>query len=97
MAWYRDGGREHLDLETWSRLMGHRTWRIQLSAIQGYVHPANTLTGNYVALQQVDPRTRALPMKNPAMDAMSKKLAQYCESAHTHQLSTGESGANVSR
>ena len=87
VAWYRDGGREHLDLETWSRLMGHRTWRIQLAAIQGYVHPTNTLTGNYVALQQIDPRTRALPMKNPAMDAMSKKLAQYCESAHTHQLS----------
>jgi hypothetical protein len=23
-------------------------------------------------------------MKNPAMDAVSKRLAQYCESAHMH-------------
>lgn len=86
VAWYRDGGHELLTLETWSRLMGHRTWRIQLAALQGYVHPSTTMTGNYVALQQIDPRTRALPMKNPAMDAMSRKLAQYCESAHTHPL-----------
>ena len=42
VAWYRDGGRELLDLETWSRLMGHRTWRIQLAAIQGYVLDACT-------------------------------------------------------
>jgi hypothetical protein len=93
IAWYRDGGREMLDLETWSRLMGHRTWRIQLTAIQGYVHPSTTMTGNYVALQQIDPRTRALPMKNPAMDAMSKKLAQYCESAHTHKLPNSDDTA----
>ena len=86
VAWYRDGGHELLTLDTWSRLMGHRTWRIQLAALQGYVHPSTTMTGNYVALQQIDPRTRALPMKNPAMDAMSRKLAQYCESAHTHAL-----------
>ena len=32
-------------------------------------------------------------MKNPAMDAMSKKLAQYCESAHTHQLSNSKDTA----
>ncbi len=81
IAWYHDGGREKLDLESWSRLMGHRTWRVQVCALQGYVNPESKQTGNYVALQQVDPRTRALPMANPAMDSMCRKLAQYCEAA----------------
>ena len=81
VAWYRDGGKEFLDVDTWSRLMGHRSWTSQLIALQGYVHASSNSMGIYTTSDQIDP-TRREQKGNPALDTFTKGLAQYCEGAY---------------
>ena len=89
VAWYRDGGKEFLDVDTWSRLMGHRSWTSQLIALQGYVHASSNSMGIYTTSDQID-ATRREQKGNPALDTFTKGLAQYCEGAYARAAEANE-------
>jgi hypothetical protein len=93
IAWYRDGGKELLDVETWSRLMGHRNWTSQLIALQGYVHASSTSEGKYTAGTLM--QDSSIASSNPALDTLTKSLAQYCEGAYQRAAEATEQKRNV--
>eukprot|EP00947_MAST-08B_sp_MAST-8B-sp1_P000928 g928.t1 len=91
VAWYRDGGRENLDVETWRMLLGHRAWLVQLFALQAFRVPRETKRGEYVAPQQTQPRFGHVASgREPGMDAVARSLAQYTEDVHRAAPAAGE-------
>ena len=87
-------GKEFLDVDTWSRLMGHRSWTSQLIALQGYVHAASISEGAYTTSDQIDSTLRE-QKGNPALDTFTKSLAQYCEGAYARAAETNEQARKI--
>jgi hypothetical protein len=79
VAWYQDGGKEELTLESFQLLSKHKTWLVQLSALQAYVKPKHIRTGEFSLKLLLDDRDRPKVSLNPALDALTKKLCQFIE------------------
>ena len=93
VAWYRDGGKELLDVESWSRLMGHRNWTQQLIALQGYVHASSVNHGVYTAGTLM--HDSQIPSENRALDALTKGMAKYCEGAYARAAESSENNRSI--
>jgi hypothetical protein len=89
IAWYSDGKKEFVNSQTLLMLMKHREWRVQLTALQAYIHPLRNARGHFSSVHQVRIGADDITDKNAALDIVTKSLAAYSEKAYAV---TGESG-----
>ena len=82
IAWYTDGKKEFVNSQTLLMLMKHREWRVQLTALQAYIHPKRTARGHYDQVHQVRVGADDITDNNAALDIVTKSLAMYSEKAY---------------
>ena len=89
IAWYRDRGKELLDMKTLDMLIRHEEWRVQLLALQSYIKPKEIHHGEYHRSTEEIP-DKAVPTRKSTIDALTKSMSQYSETAYANMKGISE-------